>query len=55
MSFWNTKLIKNLQDGELPDVKTEVTIDKNSLVTVGIVLASVAVVIALMVIIVKKV
>lgn len=56
MSFWKSGLIKKLQDGELPAVKTdnEVSISSDSLMKLGLVLVSVATVIALLVIIVRK-
>ncbi len=31
MSFWNSDLINNLEDGQLPEVKTVVVIDDDTL------------------------
>ncbi len=49
MSFWNSGLIKTLEKGELPEVKAQVSIEKSSLVALGIVLVAVAVSITLLV------
>lgn len=45
MSFWNSPLIKNIEQGELPEIDTNVTIDNDSLVRIGVVLVISAVVI----------
>jgi hypothetical protein len=42
MSFWKTQLIKNLEAGELPVIKAEVTIEKTTLFNLGVVLVAVA-------------
>lgn len=40
MSFWQSPLLQNLQDGELPkvDVATKVTVDDASILKVGLIL-----------------
>lgn len=54
MKFWQSDLVKNLEKGQLPQVETVVSIDTRSMVILGVVLASVAVVIALVVVVAKK-
>jgi hypothetical protein len=56
MSFWNSPLIKGIQQGKLPTVETDnkVSIDTSSMVTLGVILISVTVVIALMIVLVRK-
>lgn len=56
MSFWKSDLLKKLEGGELPTVETnnKVSIDTNSLVVLGVVLVSVAAVVALFVVLVRK-
>lgn len=49
MSFWKSNLIKNLQDGQLPEVRAQVSIEKSSLVALGIVLVAVAVSVTLLI------
>lgn len=55
MSFWKSNLIKNLEGGELPTFKAEVTIERGTLIALGVVLIAVAAAVALMVAAVKSV
>lgn len=56
MGFFQSALIKKLEQGELPTVKTDntVTVDQNSLVKIGVLLIVVSVGIALLVIAVRS-
>lgn len=47
MSFWNSGLMKGLQDGKLPEVKTSVSVEQKDLVKIAVTLIIVAVVIIL--------
>lgn len=38
MSFWRTPLIQNLEQGQLPKMEVDVTIENSSLVKIGVVL-----------------
>lgn len=48
MSFWKSQLIKNIEGGELPTVKAEVSIDRATLVGLGVVMVAVAAAVVLM-------
>lgn len=56
MGFFQSALIRNLERGELPTVKTDnsVTVEETSLVKIGVVLMVVAIGIALLVIAVRS-
>ena len=47
MSFWNSGLLKKLQDGELPEVKTSVSVAQKDIVNIAVALIIVAIVIIL--------
>jgi hypothetical protein len=56
MRLRNSKLLQNLLEGDLPEVKTDNTVkfDTNSLMLLGGVLVGIAVVIAILVVVVKR-
>lgn len=56
MSFFRSQLLKNLEQGELPTVKTDskVTIDQNSIVKLGVVVIVVAAGITLLIVAIRS-
>lgn len=54
MSFWKSSLLKNLEDGKLPEVETRVVFDQKSMIMVGSILFVLAAGIALLVVAVKR-
>lgn len=43
MAFWNSDLLKNLEKGELPVIRTEVELPRETLVNLGLMVMIVAV------------
>lgn len=54
MSFWNSPLIKQLEEGNLPTVDVQAKIDNESLVKLGIVITLAAVLVVAFSVLVKR-
>jgi len=55
MKLFDSNLAKKILDGNLPEVKAQVSIEQKSLIDIGVLFMSVGVGIALLVVAVKKI